>query len=151
MGQLERALNDVIDPTTLLIEVFAGLSEPKRNSPCKAVVVELWGACKPADGRQAPKPGSLAWTYRTDQGILPLINVDCDRTGALIGPEIAHQPAHLREVYFGRALGRILAHELWHIIGAQSGHASEGLARAELTSADLLRRKFRLHLTLQAD
>ena len=148
LRQLQRELDAVLEPGALEVRFSSGnTADLRKGERCEAVVIQLWGGCRPGSGGVAPKPGSLAWTYSSDDKILPLVNVDCDRTRALLSPELAGQPNHLREVYFGRALGRILAHELWHVLGNQAGHEADGLARAELSVADLLRRKLRLRIT----
>jgi len=43
-----------------------------------------------------------------------------------------------REELLGRALGRVMAHELYHVLLRTRKHGHSGLARPVLTSADLL-------------
>jgi hypothetical protein len=61
------------------------------------------------------------------------------------GRRIQEWPARAREELIGRALGRVLAHELGHYILAWRGHAATGLMRASFGGellVDLDRRPF---------
>ncbi len=51
-------------------------------------------------------------------------------------------PGNEREGAYGRALGRVLAHELYHIFGNTTHHASEGVAKESYTVQDLLTEEF---------
>lgn len=63
------------------------------------------------------------------------------------GRPLSDVPRALREDLAGRALGRVLAHELGHYLLAQRGHATRGLMRASFKGTELVavdRRAFRL-------
>jgi hypothetical protein len=47
-----------------------------------------------------------------------------------------------RNVLLGRSIGRILAHELYHILADETGHANEGIAKSAFTAGDLLAARF---------
>lgn len=48
-------------------------------------------------------------------------------------------PSAWRETLVGRALGRVLAHEIGHYLLASRGHAADGLMRARFDGDELLR------------
>jgi hypothetical protein len=60
----------------------------------------------------------------------------------LVGPSIADEPDALRDYIYGRALARLLAHELYHVLVQTTAHAQAGVAKAQLTAAELLANRF---------
>jgi hypothetical protein len=103
------------------------------------VVVKLKGTCKME--RMIPfidERGPLALTHSTDGQILPFAEVNCTRiansvAGALWGGERKQADRLL-----GRALGRVLAHELYHILGKTHEHNHDGSLAKEAISAKQL-------------
>jgi len=60
---------------------------------------------------------------------------------------VSDWPPSLRNAVVGRALGRVLAHEIGHFVLRTRGHAESGLMQAAQTSGDLAepgRQRFRL-------
>src|SRR5580658_1469108 len=43
---------------------------------------------------------------------------------------------------YGQALARLLAHELYHVLNQTAGHAQTGIAKAQLTAAELVAERF---------
>jgi len=87
-------------------------------------------------------PGALGWTYLSDGAILPFGAVDCDRIRAFIQADLLGVPAKRRQQAFGRAVGRVLAHELYHILTHSSHHRNAGVGKAEYSVRDLLDDEF---------
>ncbi|MBK7927620.1 MAG: hypothetical protein IPJ98_09030 [Bryobacterales bacterium] len=103
------------------------------------VVLTLEGACRSEGRCRAAGPlAPLGWTHSTDGEILPFCVVDCDRVRHVVDPNIRHLPVETREFLYGKALGRVVAHELYHIIANTTGHATEGLAKPLLTASELV-------------
>jgi hypothetical protein len=80
----------------------------------------------------------LGWTHISDGVVLPFAEVDCDAIGAYILKDLLGMPAQSREKAFGRAVGRVTAHELLHIFARTAAHSSHGVDHPTLTVADLL-------------
>jgi hypothetical protein len=94
-----------------------------------------------------------AITFATDGAPAPAITVfltDIERLvlGAhVLGLSEWQWPATLRDQLIGRALGRVLAHEIGHYLLRSKGHAAEGLMRPQQLYDDLIspsRQRFRL-------
>jgi len=85
---------------------------------------------------------ALGWTHVSDGAILPFAGVDCDRIRGFVQKELFGMDAEDREAAFGRALGRVVAHELYHIFANTSRHASDGVAKASYTVEELLAEEF---------
>lgn len=82
--------------------------------------------------------GPMAFTHTSDGEVLPFSEVLCARVGvaaqsAMGGGEFGH-----RDQLLGRALARVLAHELYHIKGKCNDHGRSGLARRSLTGRELI-------------
>ena len=108
------------------------------------VVVSFKGTCQmtptvPSRGDL----GALGWTHMSDGAILPFSDVDCDKIRRFISPEIRSLDAAQRDIVYGRAIGRVLAHELYHVFTNTTKHASWGLAKAFYSARDLVSEQFR--------
>jgi hypothetical protein len=88
------------------------------------------------------QPGSLGWTEISDGTILPFTHVDCERVRTFLQTKLLGFHAQDRERAYGRALGRILAHELYHVFGDTPKHASRGIAKENYGVNDLLAADF---------
>jgi hypothetical protein len=88
------------------------------------------------------QPGALGWTHESDGVILPFGNVDCDRIRTFLQVDLLGVPAGERDLVFGRAVGRVLAHELYHIFTRSPHHSPEGVGKAAYAVRDLLAGRF---------
>ncbi len=88
-------------------------------------------------------PGALGWTHVSDGVILPFSDIDCDRVRGFIQKALIAVPVPLREVSFGRALGRVVAHELYHIFANTAHHGADGVGKSAYTVQELLTDEFR--------
>lgn len=89
------------------------------------------------------QPGALGWTHVSDGVILPFSDIDCDRVRGFVQKQLLRAPAVDRELFFGRALGRVVAHELYHIFANTAHHGSDGVGKPAYTVQDLLTDEFR--------
>src|SRR4029077_17208028 len=64
--------------------------------------------------------GPLGSTHVTDGRVLPFASLDCDRLRETLHCSLAGSDSSRWRLGFGRALGRILAHEMYHVL-AQTG------------------------------
>ena len=86
--------------------------------------------------------GALGSTWKTDNQILPFSELQCDRIRRSIAPlAIGNTPTE-REALLGRAMGRVLAHELFHVFANTDKHGREGVAKTKYTRRDLLADRF---------
>jgi hypothetical protein len=105
----------------------------------EVVIFKLRGACRMSDfAAFLDERGPLAWAHTASGEILPFGDVSCDRvrsavTGALSGAQRA-----LGDALLGRALARVIAHEIYHIMGRTHLHGRSGVARASLSGSDLI-------------
>ena len=122
----------------------AGLTFAWRRRPEDAeavgplVSVQFHGKCALEAGAvPLPAHGPMAWVQPWEGEILSFIDVDCDRTAALVWQNRGTLPLPLVTRAFGRALARVLAHELYHYLTQSAVHNASGLFRPAMTSMDL--------------
>src|SRR4051812_22316133 len=95
------------------------------------VVVGLDGVCAPTEVGDEPAAGvSLAKTSVVDGRVLPFSTVACGALSRTLGPELARAPGARRDFLFGRAMARVVAHELYHVLAGTTEHAHSGIARS---------------------
>jgi hypothetical protein len=105
----------------------------------RLAVVELKGRCEMLPFLSAARPpsGRLGVTYRMDGRVIPFSEVECDAVRSTLGA--AHLPVDpaARELLYGRALGRVLAHELLHVINQSGRHTKDGVGQKYFSAATL--------------
>lgn len=116
-----------------------------RDVNGSTVVVDLEGECSVPFHTEAPPPKDgtpIGSTVASDSHLLPFVNVNCSVLSALMAPYLANQPKTFREFVFGRAMGRVLAHELYHFVTQSEAHPVSGVAKAYFTANDLMKSRF---------
>ncbi len=102
-------------------------------------VVTFKGRCDAADLTSRSRfEGALGWTHVSDGQILPFTDINCDRVRQLTQSGLRVFRAEDRAANYGRALGRVLAHELYHIFANTTRHGSIGVAKESYNMQDLL-------------
>jgi hypothetical protein len=109
------------------------------------VIVELRGTC------QAPKhaevvtpliaPASLASTAVANGEVLPFSWLECGTLSRMLAPELAKHDRGLDSL-FGRAMGRLVAHELVHVLANTTHHAGGGVGKPYFSAKDVLAERF---------
>ncbi|HUJ21406.1 MAG TPA: hypothetical protein VLX58_07800 [Bryobacteraceae bacterium] len=103
------------------------------------VVVRFHGSCETSAVTPTlpPEPSALAYAQISNGNILPFADVECDRIRSLLasGPT---RYSSSNERLLGRAIGRVLAHELHHILGRTRAHTAHDITRQSLSPRDLI-------------
>jgi hypothetical protein len=98
------------------------------------------GSCSAAEPVLTPVSAidavaSLADTSISDGRVLPFFHVDCARLVRMLG-------SGSEKAMLGRALARVIAHELYHIVAGTAEHQYTGVAKASFTLHDLVTPRF---------
>jgi hypothetical protein len=103
------------------------------------VVVRFKGKCilEPV-GYLYDERGPLAFTYSTDGAVQPFSEVACDRVAAVGRSAMSGGDFGHADLLFGRALGRVLAHELVHMLSKSGAHGREGVTQPALSGLRLI-------------
>ena len=121
-------------------------SEKTPVSRGDLVVVTLSGMCEAPPpnirmGRLTSLP-PLAASSVVDGRILPFASVNCSALSRFVGPLIADRSPAQRDFLYGRAMARLLAHELYHVLAQTGNHTKTGIAESHISSAELLAEHF---------
>lgn len=115
-------------------ETFNNLVVARFRGKCTGDVPEPFGT----------HPATLGLTHLSEGEILPFSEVNCDRVRDFVQPKLARENRLRVNQLLGRALGRVLAHELYHMLAKTGVHGHTGVAKPLLTPDDLIRGQLRL-------
>jgi len=108
-------------------------------------VITFRGNCTTANLAAARNTsGPLGFTYITDGQVLPFAAVDCDRIRGFLRESLLHESPRKLDGILGRAVGRVLAHELYHVFARTKQHGANGVAEPAFTKEELLSDQFQL-------
>jgi hypothetical protein len=144
IGYMKTELDAIMLPFHLRFDWRSLEQASGHEVVAEVVVVSFQGACQadtPAPG--GPPAGMLGSTHIADGEILPFADVDCDEIRQVMTMALAVSPPMEREGLLGRAMARVLAHELYHFLAHTTKHASTGIAKASYTAAELASNRLR--------
>ncbi|MGA2117139.1 MAG: hypothetical protein ABSH56_20555 [Bryobacteraceae bacterium] len=141
---MERELLAIMRPAGLQFDWRSTADADHAPPAAEIAVARFFGRC---DARSLtshiPNPGPLGWTHISDGAILHFTDVDCNRLRDFLEAGMLHLPPPERAAVFGRAMGRVLAHEIYHIFANTQRHGS-GVSKAAYSVEDLLNGVLRL-------
>ena len=145
LDEMTREMESIMNPLGLGFTWRSLDSVHGNEVSAELVVVTFRGKCQMQDEVTAGHPGengALGWTHMSDGIVLPFSEVDCDKIRHFIAVEIRGRDTTAREIAYGRAMGRVLSHELYHVFTNTTRHASWGVAKSCYSSRDLVSDKF---------
>lgn len=117
-------------------------AEVGSDSFPELVLVTFKGNCQiDSHTRTTAIPGPLASTHISGDEVQPFADVFCDNVAALTRSAITPGGFGTADPTMGRALGKILAHELMHMLTKSAVHGSSGVAKPALTGKQLVDRE----------
>jgi hypothetical protein len=158
-GQPTQPLDEMKREAAVLMET-AGYRIAWRNLRESAgmevessvVVLELRGICDVPQSPAARLPGgsaSLASTAVVNGEVLPFAWLECETLSRLLGPALEKYDSK-QDFLYGRAMGRLVAHELYHILAKTREHGAGGIAKTSFSAKDVLSDRFHFDLTTLA-
>ena len=143
---LEEEVASILAPSGIHFEWHSLASAAEVGTAVELAVVTFRGTCDAIafPQKSTAPPLALGFTSVTDGEILPFTTIECDRTRSFLSAALLRIPANERPALFGRALGRILAHELYHIFAKTQRHGHGGVAKEAYTVQDLMAEEFEL-------
>jgi hypothetical protein len=144
LKEMERESGLVLQSSGVQLD-WRMLGEDPHASYSDLVVMTFKGSCEYEPAQPIyDELGPLAMTYSVDGQIQPFGEVNCDRVvntarSAMWGTD------YLRaDLLIGRALGRVMSHELVHMITRSSEHGAEGVEKPALSGSQLIAGNLRL-------
>jgi hypothetical protein len=148
LARMEEEIVTIMRPSGLQFDWRMMKDRRTGESFSDLVVVNFKGSC------QANRPIlynelgpvieslPLASTRISEGRVLPFSDVECDTIRKYIGPAVASAKPGNRDGILGRAIGRVVAHEMYHMFAHTTVHAPDGVARAFHTRKELTAREF---------
>jgi hypothetical protein len=138
VSEMQREVDGIFRDAGVAFE-WRTRAEASGEAYPNMILVRFRGKCvmEPV-GYLYDERGPLAFTHSTDGALLPFSEVACDKVttsirSAMWGGDFAEGDRLL-----GRALGRVVAHEVVHILTQSAGHGRDGVARTALTGSQLI-------------
>ena len=135
--ETQRELNVLTRGAAVRLEWYDRGGPQASSSFPNILVLDFLGNCDPrSDSTLAgPVDGWLARMHVSDGVVLPFGEVNCDLVRALLSD--GTQRGRTDDRAFGRALARVLAHELYHFITNTTEHLGRGLTKPSFSREDL--------------
>ena len=136
---LEAELRILLSPAAL----FPVLRDMDLKTPSEQfkelVVVKIHGSCTfDLRSRRSAIPGPLAAAHSTDGYVLPFVDIACERIRDVLQPALRGLHYDRLPSLFGRAMARVLAHELYHVLGRTKKHGDSVLTGERMSAQQLL-------------
>lgn len=139
VSQIQSEVEHAMLPLKLRFEWRAMEGDYRTDPACMAVILTFNGTCLyDRSCRRNLDPVSLGWTHITDGEILPFCSVDCTLVRQTIASVLQRRRAEDRQTLISRAVGRVIAHEFYHILAGTRQHSRYGLASASVEPDDLV-------------
>jgi len=144
VAEMKRELGSILKDSGIVVD-WRTREEAEHAAFPEMVVVRFKGKCvmEPI-GFLYDERGPLAFTYSSDGALLPFSEVACDRIASSIRLAMWGGDFARADLLLGRAMGRVVAHELVHILSHSADHAREGVAGKSLSPSQLISRRLAL-------
>ena len=141
--QMKQELGALLQPAAIRVEWKDPAADRGGSENDYVAVVHLRGSCRPTEPgtrfqHSVSGPFTLASSAVADGVILPFGDIDCAALNSFFGPSLWRTPDKEREFVYARALARLMAHELYHVIAQTHSHSQSGLAEPAVTVTELL-------------
>jgi hypothetical protein len=148
--EMKREVNALMEDAGYSVSWRSPGDYGQDEGDASVIVSEFQGVCEvPQLGTmmEPPPPGAiLASTAVSDGEVLPFISVDCATVARLLAPALPNDAATRRNFLYGRALGRVVAHELFHALTRTREHDEGGVAKHSFRASDILAEHFEFEL-----
>lgn len=147
LENMKRELSGIMQAAGYRV-IYGNPSTPDKDGDVPALVVlELRGSCGMPAGNQrversVASGASLAETAISGGVVLPFSSINCANLTRLIGPVLVDEAGAQRDYLYGRAMARVAAHEIYHVMMGSRDHGHEGVAKPSFSVADLLDERF---------
>ncbi len=136
---IKDEIERVLEPSSLLLQWRDRNDVSGSDSMSNLVVVDFRGQCQKERVVSAPNADLPLGRARTINGeVLPFIEIDCGQVQSFLHSSLAARPGQNSNLNLGRALARVLAHELYHVLAGTMVHSRTGIAQSSLSVNDLV-------------
>lgn len=147
LDHMQREVEYILRPFNLQFQWRMGPNDQREQLANVLVSVRMRGKCLV---EQSDRPAEsfatrvLGHTEMSEGNLLSYCEVDCDGIRSMIRPVVNDESFVQMQNLLGRALGRVLVHEVYHILGGTTRHRRNGVSRAVVTPEELVEGVMRL-------
>ena len=138
IDSMNNELGDIFEPMGMWTETRLDTDIKPGDLFERVAVIKLKGGCQLNREISGFQRGPLGMVQRVDGTILPFIDIYCGRIHDMVREDLRVDEKPERNRKFGRALARVIAHELYHVFSQTVQHTKSGLSKAAFTASDLL-------------
>jgi hypothetical protein len=144
VAEMKREFEGIMKGSSLTFD-WKSRSQAEQIASDNLVVVRFNGACvlKPIPYLYDER-GPMAFSYSTSGSVQPFSEVACDRVARAVRSALPGGDCTRADLLMGRALGRVLAHEVVHMLTKSRLHGRTGLAKTTLSGPELIAPELRL-------
>jgi hypothetical protein len=144
VAEMKREFAGIMKDTAVRFD-FRSRSQASQEALFDLVLVRFKGKCvlDPV-GYLYDERGPMAFTYSTDGAVQPFSEVACDKVTSAVRSAMSGGDFANADLLLGRALGRVLAHEVVHMLSRSGAHGHTGVAKTALSGSQLIAPELRL-------
>jgi predicted nucleotidyltransferase len=146
---LQHELTELLEPVGVTVDLMLKSDIPKNPEFSELAVFEMKGSCSMSNTPRSfddlpDERGPLAMSYTSDGQVLHFGEVECDRVRQCLQRITGRSEPEKHQAAYGKALGIVIVHELYHMIAGAKGHTKGGLTKESLSAEELLDSKLSL-------
>jgi hypothetical protein len=144
---LQQELSRILAPAGLEIDVEIKSALPQSSNFHDLVLFKMKGSCTMNAlriGALSDERGALAMTHSVDGEMLGFGEVECNRVRVSIQRALGTGNLAAQEPVYGKALARVMAHELYHMLVQSSVHTKQGVTKERLSGWELSQENLKL-------
>jgi hypothetical protein len=140
LARLQKDLQAILANTGLKLDVRFKQDVAAHAEFQQLVVFKMKGHCT---ARPLPiaalsdERGALAMTYSSDGTLLPFGAVECDRVRESLERVLGRNASYVHQNAYSTAIARVMAHEIYHMMGNSKQHTRDGVTKRSLSSREL--------------
>ncbi|HYW44967.1 MAG TPA: hypothetical protein VE959_19050 [Bryobacteraceae bacterium] len=144
VAEMKREFEGIVKDAPITVD-WRTRQEAQHEALANLVVVRFKGKCilDPVPYLYDER-GPMAFTYSTSGVVQPFSEVACEQVTTAVRSAMFGGDFAKADLLLGRALGRVLAHEVVHMLSGSGDHGREGVARKSLTGNQLIAPELKL-------
>lgn len=140
LDAMQQELNRLLSPVRLKVDLRLKAEVPESAEFGELLLFKMKGSCTMKAlpiGALSDERGPLAMTYSSNGQILSFGEVECDRVRESLQRVFGKRNPDAHEAAYGVALARVMAHEMYHMMGNCAAHTKHGLTKESLSGREL--------------
>lgn len=139
---MAREIDSIFAPSGVWLTWRTLEQATRENYEGDLVILRLADSARLQREGESPGGMPLGFAHTSGDMVLPFCTVLADRVQKSIARYVREEDALRSSLLFGRALGRVASHELFHVLAGTAHHGSQGITRPILSSQELILGQF---------